>query len=376
MIASLHPGTRASLTSGFAKVQPNNQLYPPAPPRINSELISYSSTQEPRFVLEVAGPNPTLYGVGAVIGLRFEELIDQLPGKWDALVEPRFRKMILDPLLRLLPPGKRQQIMAALGKEGAAASLQALLKQEIVSVSAFAVWSGKDMAAAITRRNLDSLPSPMLFLNVKPPGPYSAMVATKLWGEGTHGLQIGGGMPTTLPIPGMTKPAIVMRNIYGGVTQKQGLNNTSPAKPMVKANMLLGLLPSVPFSHEFMGLLGMGLRSAALSVEAAGLAGAAGVAVLSRGTSLRTGLAGFQLLLARAVSSVLRAGGSVLSRTTVYAGAAWSITATAPADQISRLVTGRFPGGGGYAAACCRPHILSSQLARSVPGAWYFQPPP
>jgi hypothetical protein len=334
MIASLFPvGTRPQ----------SNYTDAPAVARTHSsEVTPPSSTPAPRFVLEVPGPTPTLYGIGAVIRLGIAELVEQLPGKWSSLALPKHRRLILDPLLRLLPSSKRQQISAVLEKNGAAAQLESLLGTEIVSFSAFAVWSGKDIHAAITSGNLGRLPSPMLFLNVKPPGAYSAMAATKLWGNGNHGLQLGGGIPTTVRIPGLAQPAIVMRNIYGGVTRKQDPNETP--RVMLRANMLLGVLPPVPFSRESMGLISTGLRRAALAVDVAGVAGAVGGAVLSRGTSVKAGLTSLQLLLVRAASSALRAGGSVADRTTLFAGPAWSITATAPVDKISMLVRGELSG--------------------------------
>jgi len=168
------------------------------------------------------------------------------------------------------------------------------------------------------------------------------MMATKLWGNDTRGLQFGGGSPTTLKIPGVAQPAIVFRNIYGGLTRK-----TAPdADPQVKGNVLIGVMPPMPFSQQAMGLLGAGLRSAAVGVDVTGVASAVGGAVLSRGATVKTGLTGLQLLLARAASTALRAGGAVADRTTLYGGPAWSITATGPAENVSRLLHGE-PWGRG-----------------------------
>lgn len=245
-------------------------------------------------------------------------------------------------MLRLLPASKRQQVIAALGKNGAAAEVERLLGGELFSAGAFAVWSGKDVHAAIASGNLKRLPSPALFLSLKAPGQYSAMMATKLWGNDNRGLQLGGGSPTTLKLPGVAQPAIVMRNIYGGVTRK-----TAPgAAAQLKANVLIGVLPPFPFSQQLMGLIGTGLRNAAIGVDVAGVAGAVGAAALTRGATVKTGLTGLQLLLARAASTALRAGGSVADRTTLFAGPAWSITATGPADNVSRLLHGE-PWGRG-----------------------------
>lgn len=245
-------------------------------------------------------------------------------------------------MLRLLPASKRQQVIAALGKKSAAAEVERLLGGELFSAGAFAVWSGKDMHAAIASGNLSRLPSPALFLSLKAPGQYSAMMATKLWGNDTRGLQFGGGSPTTLKIPGVAQPAIVFRNIYGGVTR-----NTAPgAAAQLKANVLIGVLPPVPFSQQLMGLIGAGLRTAAIGVDVTGVAGAVGATALTRGATVKTGLTGLQLLLARAASTSLRAGGAVADRTTLYGGPAWSITATGPADNVSRLLHGE-PWGRG-----------------------------
>ena len=134
----------------------------------------------------------------------------------------------------------------------------------------------------------------------------------------------------------------MFRNIYGGLTRK-----TAPdADPQVKGNVLIGVMPQVPFSQKVMGLLVAGLRTAAIGVDVAGVAGAVGAAALTGGATVKTGLTGLQLLLARAASTALRAGGAVADRTTLYGGPAWSITATGPADNVSRLLHGE-PWGRG-----------------------------
>lgn len=311
------------------------------------KIAASRAAQASRLTIEVPGPTPTLYGIGAVVRLKIADLVDVLPGKWSALISPKNRSQILDPILRLLPASKRQQVLAALGKNGAAAQVERLLGGELFSAGAFAVWPGKDMHAAITSGNLSRLPSPALFLSVKAPGKYSAMMATKLWGTDTRGLQFGAGSPTTLKIPGVAQPAIVMRNIYGGVTRKPAPGKPAPgAAAQLKANVLIGVLPPVPFSQQLMGLIGTGLRNAAIVVDVTGIASAAGGAVLTRGATVKTGVTGLQLLLARAASTALRAGGAVADRTTLFAGPAWSITATGPADNVSRLLHGE-PWGRG-----------------------------
>jgi hypothetical protein len=337
--------------AGLAQLRPQHDalasIGPAAPASVQnvgarSKIAASQAAQASRLTVEVPGPTPTLYGIGAVVRLKIADLVDVLPGKWSELISPKNRSQILDPILRLLPASKRQQVIAALGKNGAAAEVERLLGGELFSAGAFAVWSGKDMHAAIASGNLKRLPSPALFLSLKAPGQYSAMMATKLWGNDTRGLQLGGGSPTTLKIPGVAQPAIVFRNIYGGLTRK-----TAPdADPQVKGNVLIGVMPQVPFSQQVLGLLGAGLRSAAIGVDVTGVAGAVGAAALTRGATVKTGLTGLQLLLARAASTALRAGGAVADRTTLYGGPAWSITATGPADNVSRLLHGE-PWGRG-----------------------------
>ena len=198
------------------------------------------------------------------------------------------------------------------------------------------------MHSAVFSGNLKRLPSPALFLSLKAPGQYSAMMATKLWGNDTRGLQFGGGSPTTFKIRGSSQDGIVFRNIYGGVTRQ-----TAPgAAAQLKANVLIGAFPPVPGNQRAMGLISTFLRTAAIGVDVTGVAGAAGGAVLTRGATVTTGLTGLQLLLARAASTALRAGGAVADRTTLYGGPAWSITATGPADNVSRLLHGE-PWGRG-----------------------------
>ena len=300
------------------------------------KIAASRAAQAPRLTIEVPGLTPTLYGIGAVVRLKIADLVDVLPGKWSELISPRNRSQILDPILRLLPASKRQQVFAALRQNGAAAQVERLLGGELFSAGAFAVWSGKDMHSAVFSGNLKRLPSPALFLSLKAPGQYSAMMATKLWGNDTHGLQFGAGSPAPLKIRGSSQDGIVFRNIYGGVTRQ-----TAPgAAAQLKANVLIGIMPQVPFSQKVMGLLVAGLRTAAIGVDVTGIAGAAGGAVLTRGATVATGLTGLQLLLARAASTALRAGGAVADRTTLYWGPAWSITATGPADNVSRLLYG------------------------------------
>lgn len=337
--------------AGLAQLRPQHDalasIGPAAPASVQnvgarSKIAASQAAQAPRLTIEVPGPTPTLYGFGAVVRLKIADLVDVLPGKWSELISPKNRSQILDPILRLLPASKRQQVIAALGKNGAVAEVERLLGGELFSAGAFAVWSGKDMHAAVFSGNLKRLPSPALFLSLKAPGQYSAMMATKLWGNDTRGLQFGAGSPVPLKIRGSSQDGIVFRNIYGGVTRK-----TAPgAAAQLKANVLIGAFPPIPGNQQAMGLISTVLRNAAIGVDVTGIAGAAGGAVLTRGATVATGLTGLQLLLARAASTSLRAGGAVADRTTLYWGPAWSITATGPADNVSRLLHGE-PWGRG-----------------------------
>ena len=78
------------------------------------KIAAYQAAQASRLTIEVPGPTPTLYGIGAVVRLKIADLVDVLPGKWSELISPRSRSQILDPILRLLPASKRQQVLAAL----------------------------------------------------------------------------------------------------------------------------------------------------------------------------------------------------------------------------------------------------------------------
>jgi hypothetical protein len=337
--------------AGLAQLRPQHDalasIGPAAPASVQnvgarSKIAASQAAQASRLTIEVPGPTPTLYTIGAVVRLKIADLVDVLPGKWSELISPKNRARFLDPMLRLLPASKRQQVIAALGKKSAAAEVERLLGGELFSAGAFAVWSGKDVHAAVFSGNLKRLPSPALFLSLKAPGQYSAMMATKLWGNDTRGLQFGVGSPTTFKIRGSSQDGIVFRNIYGGVTRQ-----TAPgAAAQLKANVLIGAFPPVPGNQRAMGLISTFLRTAAIGVDVTGVAGAVGAAALTRGATVATGLTGLQVLLARAASTALRAGGAVADRTTLYMGPAWSITATGPADKVSRLLHGE-PWGRG-----------------------------
>jgi hypothetical protein len=292
------------------------------------------ATRTPRVVVDVPGPAPTLYGIGAVARVRVIDIVGQLPGRWNELVAGENRSRVLEPLLRCMSPGLRAQVRSALSGARPAAAVESLLGREAFSVGAFAVWSGKDVHAALAARDPRRLHAPSVFLTVKAPGLPSTMGAVNAWDPDRRMLQLGAGSPVPFPVPWSKSPGILLRNAYGGVAVGSGPDGGS----QVKANLLIGPVPPVPFSDRLTGPLAAALRAAAVGVEVGNAAAIVGTGVATRGAS--TKLAPFQAMVGRAIAASLNTGGAVAEHSTLYAGPAWHVGVTGDMAGIQTLLRG------------------------------------
>ena len=305
-----------------------------APQAASAVAAAAPATRTPRVVVDVPGPAPTLYGIGAVARVRVIDIVGQLPGRWNGLVASENRSRVLEPLLRCMSPGLRAQVRSALSGAGPAAAVESLLGREAFSVGAFAVWSGKDVHAALAARDPRRLPAPSVFLTAKAPGLPSTMGAVNAWDPDRRMLQLGAGSPVPFPVPWSKSPGILLRNAYGGVAAASGPDEGS----QVKASLMIGPVPPVPFSDRLTGPLAAALRAAAVGVEVGNAAAIVGTGVATRGAS--TKLAPFQAMVGRAIAASLNTGGSVAEHSTLYAGPAWHVAVTGDIAGIQTLLRG------------------------------------
>jgi hypothetical protein len=319
----------AALPAGGARPLP-----PYAPAAAGVLTAAAPPTRSPRVVVDVPGPAPTLYGIGAVARVRVVDIVEQLPGRWGGLVAGENRSRVLEPLLRLVSPGLRAQVRAALSGAGPAAAVESLLGREAFSAGAFAVWSGRDVHSALAARDPSRLSAPALFVTAKAPGLPSTMAALNAWDADRRMLQLGAGSPVPFPVPWSKSPGILLRNAYGGVVA----GSAPEGGARVRANLMIGPVPPVPFSDRITGPLAGALRAAAVGAEVGNAATIVGTGVATRGASAK--LAPFQAMVGRAIAASLNAGGAVAEHSTLYAGPAWHVNATGDMAGIQTLLRG------------------------------------